>query len=101
MEALNSIHPRLLAYLALLVDPTDQSESISVYQKALSTSIKAQEKNKISQLFCETAMIYLVTTKICYYVSQKYLVRNLHSDFGKDISLFNRIAQDNEDVVRF
>lgn len=101
LEALNSIHPRLLAYLALLVDPTDQSESISVYQKALSTSIKAQEKNKISQLFCETAMIYLVTTKICYYVSQKYLVRNLHSDFGKDISLFNRIAQDNEDVVRF
>lgn len=101
LEALASIHPRLLAYLALLVDPTDQSESISVYQKALSTSIKAQEKNKISQLFCETAMIYLVTTKICYYISQKYLIRNLHSDFGKDISLFNRIAQDNEDVVRF
>ena len=101
VETLTSIHPRLLAYLALLIDPTDQSESISVYQKALSTSIKAQEKNKISQLFCETAMIYLVATKICYYVSQKYIIRNLHSDFGKDISLFNRIAHDNDDVVRF
>lgn len=101
LEALVSIHPRLLAYLALLVDPTDQSESISVYQKALSTSIKAQEKNKINQIFCETAMIYLVTTKICYYMAQKYIVRNLHSDFGKDISLFEKIAQDNDDIVRF
>lgn len=100
-EILVSIHPRLLAYLALLVDPTDQSESISVYQKALSTSIKAQEKNKINQLFCETAMIYLVAVKICYYMAQKYIIRNLHSDFGKEISLFNRIAQDNDDVIRF